>query len=58
MRINKLFGTALAVALASTLALSGCGEQEKQLIRMSHSQIETHPDHLGLFAFYIIFKSN
>ena len=51
MRINKLFGTALAVALASTLALSGCGEQEKQLIRMSHSQIETHPDHLGLVAF-------
>lgn len=51
MRINKLFGTALAVALASTLVLSGCGEEEKQLIRMSHSQIETHPDHLGLVAF-------
>lgn len=51
MRVNKFLGSALAVAVASAVALTGCGGEEKQLVRVSHSQIDTHPDHLGLVAF-------
>ena len=55
MRFNKLIGTAIAAAVASAIALTGCGGDGssggKQLVRMSHTQIETHPDHIGLEAF-------
>ncbi len=61
MRMKKLFGTAVAVAVASAIALTGCGGDSagsKTLIRMSHAQIETHPDHLGLVAFKNYVESN
>lgn len=48
--MKKILCSALAVAVAS-LVMTGCGGDSKQVIRMSHSQIETHPDHLGLVAF-------
>lgn len=51
MRITKLVGTALAVAVASAIALTGCGGESKQTVRVSHTQIESHPDHIGLLAF-------
>lgn len=51
MRLNKLIGSTLALAVASALALSGCGDEGKKTIRISHTQIETHPDHIGLQAF-------
>ncbi|MBO8416482.1 MAG: TRAP transporter substrate-binding protein [Proteobacteria bacterium] len=51
MHFKKILGTAVALAVASTFALTGCGEDSKTLVRMSHSQIETHPDHIGLVAF-------
>lgn len=40
-------------AAAFLLALSGCaGKNEgKRIIRISHGQSETHPEHLGLLAF-------
>ncbi len=55
MRMNKFFCTAIAAAIASAIALTGCGGDGssggKQLVRMSHTQIESHPDHIGLEAF-------
>lgn len=51
MHINKFLGTALAIAVASAVALTGCGGESKQTVRVSHTQIETHPDHVGLVAF-------
>ncbi len=48
--MKKLLASALAVAVAS-LVLTGCGGEEKQIVRISHSQIDTHPDHLGAVAF-------
>ncbi len=52
MQFKNMLGIAVAVAAASTLALTGCGSEEsKTLVRMSHAQVETHPDHLGLVAF-------
>ena len=54
MRTFKLLGLALAVCAASSLALTGCGgdkKAEKTLVRISHTQIDTHPDHLGFVAF-------
>ena len=44
--MKKILASALAVAVAS-LVLTGCGGEEKQIVRISHSQIDTHPDHLG-----------
>lgn len=48
--MKKILCSALAVAAASLL-LTGCGGEDKQQVRISHSQIETHPDHIGLVAF-------
>ena len=48
--MKKILASALAVAVAS-LVLTGCGGEEKQIVRISHSQIDTHPDHLGAVAF-------
>ena len=45
----------VACLLCSTLTLSliGCSSvtNGKRIIRISHSQSQTHPDHLGLLAF-------
>ncbi|MBR2528405.1 MAG: TRAP transporter substrate-binding protein [Blautia sp.] len=44
----------LPVMLAlSALALTGCGQgaNGKRIIRISHMQAETHPEHIGLVAF-------
>jgi len=48
--MKKLAALALGTAVAS---LSGCGSLTggKRIIRISHAQSETHPEHLGLLAF-------
>lgn len=47
MRINKLLG--VAAALAAVVALSASAEA-KTTVRISHTQVETHPDHVGFVA--------
>jgi len=44
---------ALALGTAVPASLSGCGSLTggKRIIRISHAQSETHPEHLGLLAF-------
>ena len=44
---------ALALGTAGAASLSGCGSLTggKRIIRISHAQSETHPEHLGLLAF-------
>lgn len=48
MSIKKLVGTALAVASILGFAASA---EAKTTVRISHAQIETHPDHIGFVAF-------
>ena len=49
--MKKVLCSALAMAVAS-LVLTGCGgDSGKQIVRFSHTQVETHPDHLGAVAF-------
>lgn len=45
--------TALAFEIAVAVSLTGCGSLTggKRIIRVSHAQSETHPEHLGLLAF-------
>lgn len=45
--------TALAFGIAVAVSLTGCGSLTggKCIIRVSHAQSETHPEHLGLLAF-------
>lgn len=45
--------TALAFGIAVAVSLTGCGflTGGKRIIRVSHAQSETHPEHLGLLAF-------
>ncbi len=49
--LKRLAAGILAAALAA--GLSGCGTATsgKRIIRISHAQAETHPEHLGLLAF-------
>ena len=51
----KIMKKTMAFMLTSTLAfgLIGCSSvtNGKRIVRISHSQSETHPDHLGLLAF-------
>lgn len=54
--MKKLLISALAVAAAS-FVITGCGGDSKQIVRISHSQIETHPDHLGALAFKQVVES-
>lgn len=54
--MKKLLGSALAVAVAS-LIVTGCGGDSKQIVRLSHSQIDTHPDHIGALAFEKVVES-
>ena len=44
---------ALAFGIAAAVSLTGCGSLTggKRIIRVSHAQSETHPEHLGLLAF-------
>ena len=44
---------ALAFGMAAAVSLTGCGSLTggKRIIRISHAQSETHPEHLGLLAF-------
>ena len=44
---------AAGLAAAAILSLTGCGSltDGKRIIRVSHAQSETHPEHLGLLAF-------
>lgn len=46
-------GTALLLVACFIVSLSGCGlvTSGKRIIRVSHGQSETHPEHLGLLAF-------
>lgn len=50
--LNKLFAVFVVLVLMSSV-LSGCGinMSDKRIVRISHSQSETHPDHVGLLAF-------
>lgn len=45
--------TALAFGIAVAVSLTGCGSLTggQRIIRVSHAQSETHPEHLGLLAF-------
>lgn len=49
--IKKAAAVLLAAAMA--VSLTGCGSltSGKRIIRISHAQSETHPEHLGLLAF-------
>ena len=49
--VKKLSACVLAAAVAA--GLSGCGSvtSGKRIVRISHAQSETHPEHLGLLAF-------
>ena len=49
--IKRVAAAALAAAVAA--GLTGCGSvtSGKRIIRVSHAQSETHPEHLGLLAF-------
>ena len=50
--IKKILALALCVSLMGVL-LAGCGAagNGKRIVRISHAQSETHPEHLGLLAF-------
>ena len=56
LAMKKLVISALAVAAASFI-ITGCGGDSKQIVRLSHSQIETHPDHIGAQAFKKVVES-
>ena len=55
MNVRKMMKklTALAFGIAVAVSLTGCGSLTggKRIIRVSHAQSETHPEHLGLLAF-------
>lgn len=50
--IKKILALVLCVSLMGVL-LAGCGAagNGKRIVRISHAQSETHPEHLGLLAF-------
>lgn len=47
--IKKVFLLLLTVFLG--VSISGCGQDGRRIVRISHGQAETHPQHLGLLAF-------
>lgn len=52
MRRTVTQALTLAVSAVMVLGLSGCSAgASHRIIRISHSQSETHPDHIGLLAF-------
>ncbi len=48
MKLKKMLGVALAVAAITGFSASA---EAKTTVRISHTQIETHPDHIGFVAF-------
>ena len=46
---RKILGVIAACVLM--LGLNGCSEQQKQVVRISHTQVESHPAHRALLAF-------
>ena len=54
-KVRKFIKRVAAAALAAAVAagLTGCGSvtSGKRIIRVSHAQSETHPEHIGLLAF-------
>ena len=54
-KVRKIIKRVAAAALAAAGAagLTGCGSvtSGKRIIRVSHAQSETHPEHIGLLAF-------
>ena len=54
-KVRKIIKRVAAAALAAAVAagLTGCGSvtSGKRIIRVSHAQSETHPEHIGLLAF-------
>ena len=54
-KVRKIIKRVAADALAAAVAagLTGCGSvtSGKRIIRVSHAQSETHPEHIGLLAF-------
>ncbi len=55
MHKKGLIASSIAVCCAAALALTGCGgdskSNEKTLLRLSHTQVETHPHHLASVTF-------
>lgn len=58
MRKSKVLVVSLLLSFAMIVGLTGCGqsgdtqgEGSKRIIRVSHGQSETHPEHLGLLEF-------
>ena len=49
--MKKLAALALGTAVAASLSVCGSLTGGKRIIRISHAQSETHPEHLGLLAF-------
>ena len=47
--IKKGFSLLLMIIIGASI--SGCGQDGKRIVRISHGQAETHPQHLGLQAF-------
>ena len=54
MMVRKLVKklSAFVLAAAVVAGLTGCGSvtSGKRIVRISHAQSETHPEHLGLLA--------
>lgn len=44
-------GFLLILTVFVGVGISGCGQDSRRIIRISHGQAETHPQHLGLQAF-------
>ena len=49
MNINKMLGYALALAALGAFSMNAANAATT--VRISHTQIETHPDHIGFVAF-------
>ena len=60
MKPTKRFLALLLCVSALCVLLSGCGPagDGKRIIRISHMQSETHPEHLGLLAFKEYIEEN
>lgn len=56
IRLASWFG----IAMLCAASLNGCsaGGQERRIIRVSHGQSETHPEHQGLLAFKAYVEEN
>lgn len=56
--MKKLAVIGMAAVMAATLPGCGAVTSGKRIIRISHGQSETHPEHLGLLAFKEYVESN